>query len=62
VGIAAFTAVQGLRDFGQVQAGQKVLINGAAGVWGPLPCSWPRRGGPRSPACAAPATSTWSRR
>jgi NADPH:quinone reductase-like Zn-dependent oxidoreductase len=31
VGIAAFTAIQGLRDWGQVQAGQRVLINGAAG-------------------------------
>lgn len=31
VGIAAFTAIQSLRDWGQVQAGQKVLINGAAG-------------------------------
>ena len=31
VGIAAFTAIQGLRDFGKVQAGQRVLINGAAG-------------------------------
>ena len=31
VGIAAFTAIQALRDWGQVQPGQKVLINGAAG-------------------------------
>jgi NADPH:quinone reductase-like Zn-dependent oxidoreductase len=46
--IAAITALQGLRDHGQVQPGHRVLINGPAAGWGRLPSSSPSTSGPMS--------------
>jgi NADPH:quinone reductase-like Zn-dependent oxidoreductase len=43
VPIAGFTALQGLRDRGKTQPGQKALINGAAGAWVRSLCRLPNR-------------------
>jgi hypothetical protein len=62
VPLAAATALRNLRDLGQLRAGQKALINGAAGAWAHSPCrsrsGWERR----SPASAAPGMWNWCNR
>lgn len=62
VPIAATTALRGIRDVGQVQAGQRVLVNGPAAGWARLPSRsrWPWV--PRSRGCAALATPILSAR
>ena len=60
VPVAAVTALRGLRDVGEVQPGQAVLINARRGASAHSPYRSPRPWALTSPACAAPATSNWS--
>jgi len=43
VPISGFAALQGLRDVGEVQAGQRILVIGRPAGWGRSRSSWPRR-------------------
>ena len=62
VPIAATTALRGIRDAGQVTAGQRVLVNGPAAGSAATPSRSRRRWAPRSPGCAARATPGWCAR
>ena len=62
VPIAATTALRGIRDSGQVTAGQRVLVNGPAAGSAATPSRSRRRWALRSPGCAARATPGWCAR
>lgn len=57
---SGMTALQALRGTARPQAGRKVLVIGASGVWGRTPCNSPSRTEPMSPVSAGPGVRTMS--
>jgi NADPH:quinone reductase-like Zn-dependent oxidoreductase len=62
VPIAATTALRGIRDVGEVTAGQRVLVNGAGGGVGTYAVQIAAALGAEVTGCAARATSSWCAR
>ena len=58
VAVAGLTALQAVRDRGQIRKGQRVLINGASGGVGTFAVQIAGHSARRSPASAVRATST----